>query len=95
MATGVLCRLFRSEVSVAPRSPVALAVPRVTTNETVAAIAMLGAFIGPSSLGAAFPVFAVGVARPQWAPPRALILVLLMRLLGCAQRTSTPRLIRP
>jgi diguanylate cyclase (GGDEF)-like protein len=57
---------------------VALAVPRVTTNETVAAIAMLGAFIGPSSLCAAFLILAVGVARPQWAPPRALILALLI-----------------
>lgn len=57
---------------------VALAVPQVATNETVAAIAMLGAFIGPSSMCAAFLILAVGVALPQWAPQRALILALLI-----------------
>jgi len=48
---------------------VALAAPRVAPNETVAAIAMLGTFVGPSSLCAAFLILAVGIARPQWAPP--------------------------
>lgn len=57
---------------------VALTVPRVATSETVAAIAMLGTFIGPSSLCAAFVVLAIAIARPQWAPPRALILALLI-----------------
>jgi diguanylate cyclase (GGDEF)-like protein len=57
---------------------IALTVPRVATNETVSAIAMLGAFLGPSSLCAAFVCLAVSIARPQWAPPRAMILALLI-----------------
>jgi diguanylate cyclase (GGDEF)-like protein len=57
---------------------VALTVTRVATNETVAAIAMLVTFIGPSSLCAAFVCLAIAIARPQWAPPRAMILVLLI-----------------
>jgi hypothetical protein len=57
---------------------VSFMVPRVATNETVAAIAMLATFPGPSPMSAAFMCLGLSIARPQWVPRRAVILALLV-----------------
>jgi diguanylate cyclase (GGDEF)-like protein len=57
---------------------VALTVTRLAPNDTVAAIATLWAFPGPSTLCAAFVCLALSIARPQWTPRRWVILALLI-----------------
>jgi len=57
---------------------VGLGVPRVATNETVAAIAMLVTFPGPSTMCAAFVCLGLAIARPQWVPQRGVMLALLV-----------------
>ncbi|RYV51665.1 histidine kinase N-terminal 7TM domain-containing diguanylate cyclase [Pengzhenrongella frigida] len=57
---------------------VSLTLSRGSSNESVAAIATLAAFAGPSALCAAFLGLGFAVARPQWVPTRALVLALLV-----------------
>jgi diguanylate cyclase (GGDEF)-like protein len=57
---------------------VSFIVPRVATNVTVAAIAKLATFPGPSTMSAAFVCLGLAIARPQWVPRRAVILALLV-----------------
>jgi len=56
----------------------ALAVVVGSTNRTVAAVAMLLTFPGPSVLVAAFVCLGVTIARPQWVPRRWMLLALLV-----------------
>jgi diguanylate cyclase (GGDEF)-like protein len=56
---------------------VALTLTRVAGNETVVAIAMLGAFPGASIMVAAFLCLGLAIARPQWTPQRPVMLALL------------------
>jgi diguanylate cyclase (GGDEF)-like protein len=56
---------------------VALTVTRVAGNETVVAIAMLGAFPGASIMVAAFVCLGLAIAWPQWTPQRPVMLALL------------------
>jgi len=55
-----------------------LTVPRVTTNETLAAVATLVTFPGPSTMCAAFMCLGLAIARPQWVPRGTVVLVLLI-----------------
>jgi diguanylate cyclase (GGDEF)-like protein len=57
---------------------VSLIVTQLAGDETAAAIATLVTFAGPSTLSAAFLCLGLAVARPQWAPQRALLLALLI-----------------
>jgi len=57
---------------------VALAVVVGSTNQTVAAIARLLTFPGPSVLVAAFMCLGLTIARPQWVPRRWMLLALLV-----------------
>ena len=56
---------------------VGLTVQQVATNQTVAAIAMLMTFSGPSTMSAAFMSLGFLIARPQWVPQRRLVVALL------------------
>jgi len=56
---------------------VALAVVVGSTNQTVAAIATLLTFPGPSVLVAAFLCLGITIARPQWVPRRWMLAALL------------------
>jgi diguanylate cyclase (GGDEF)-like protein len=57
---------------------VALAVVVGSTNQTVAAVAMLMTFPGPSVLVAAFMCLGLTIAWPQWAPRRWMLVALLV-----------------
>jgi diguanylate cyclase (GGDEF)-like protein len=57
---------------------VALAVVVGSNNQTVAAVAMLLTFPGPSVLVAAFMCLGLTIARPQWAPRRWMLVALLV-----------------
>jgi len=57
---------------------VGLTVQQVATNETVAAIATLMTFTGPSTMCAAFACLGLAIARPQWVPQRRLVAALLV-----------------
>lgn len=57
---------------------VALAVVVGSTNQTVAAIATLLTFPGPSVLVAAFLCLGLTIARPQWVPRRWMLFALLV-----------------
>jgi diguanylate cyclase (GGDEF)-like protein len=56
---------------------VALTLTRVAGNETVVAVAMLGAFPGASIMVAAFLCLGLAIALPQWTPRRPVMLALL------------------
>jgi diguanylate cyclase (GGDEF)-like protein len=57
---------------------VALAVVVGSSNQTVAAIAMLVTFLGPSILVASFMCLGLSIARPQWVPRRWMVVALLV-----------------
>jgi len=57
---------------------VGLAVVVASTNETVAAIAMLATNPGPDLMAVAFMCLGYSIARPQWVPRRWVIMVLLV-----------------
>ena len=56
----------------------ALAVVVASTDQTVAAVATLATFPGPSGLVAAFVCLGLAIARPQWAPRRWMVAALLV-----------------
>ena len=56
----------------------ALTVTRVASNQTVVAIAMLGAFPGASIMVAAFVCLGLAIALPQWTPQRPVMIALLL-----------------
>jgi diguanylate cyclase (GGDEF)-like protein len=57
---------------------VALAVVVGSSNQTVAAVAMLVTFLGPSILVASFMCLGLSIARPQWVPRRWMVVALLV-----------------
>jgi len=57
---------------------VALAAVVASTNQTVAAIATLAVFPGPSILVTAFMCLGLTIARPQWVPRRWMVVALLV-----------------
>lgn len=57
---------------------ICLAVVEGATNQTIAAIARLVTFPGPSVLAASFMCLGLTLARPQWVPRRWMLLALLV-----------------